>query len=418
LEQRKTLQIELEIQPSKLKGNLKSRRVRRLTECKKTDKALRQSEEKYRLLFTNMINGYAYCKMLFDKEGKPSDFVYLEVNNAFEKLIGIKKETVIGKKVTEAIPGIEKTHPELFEIYGKVARTGKDKRFEVYFKPLNQWLSIAVYSPKIGYFVAVFENITERKQLSQRLEEYSKGLELTVAERTKELLGAQERLVKTERLAAIGELAGMVGHDLRNPLAGIKNAVYFLRKKQACFTDDSGREMLSIIDKAVEHADNIVNDLLDYSREMHLELEEFSPKSLMDYVVLMVKIPTRVKIIQRIQSSPTIWVDANKIQRVFINLIKNAIDAMPNGGVLEISSRQNEENIDFIFADTGTGMPDDVIVRIFTPLFTTKAQGMGLGLVICKRIIEAHGGKIKVESALNKGTTFTLSLPLNPKNNE
>jgi PAS domain S-box-containing protein len=418
LDQRQILPTELEIQIPTIKVNSESGHVERLIERKKTVKALRNSEEKYRLLFTNMINGYAYCKMLFDKDGKPVDFVYLEVNDAFEKLTGIKKEIVIGKKVTQALPGIEKANPELFEIYGKVARTGINHKFEVYFKLLNLWLSIAVYRPKKKHFVAVFENITEQKQLNQRLEEYSEGLEFTVAERTKELLEAQERLLKTERLAAIGELAGMVGHDLRNPLAGIKNATYFLRKKQASFIDDSGREMLSIIDKAVEHADNIVNDLLDYSREMHLELEEFSPKSLMDYVLLMVKIPSQVKITQNIQSSPLIWVDANKIQRVFVNLVKNAIEAMPNGGALEISSRQNGENIDFSFDDTGTGMSDDVIIRIFTPLFTTKAQGMGLGLVICKRIIETHGGKIKVESALNKGTKFTLSLPMKPRNEE
>ena len=149
--------------------------------------------------------------MLFDEEGKPVDFVYLEVNNAFEKLTGLKKEAVVGKKVTEAIPGIEKTNPELLEIYGRVAQTGKEEKFEVYVKPLSLWLSIAVYCPKIGYFVAVFENTTEQKQFSQRLEEYSRGLELTIAEKTKELLEAQNCLLKTERLAAIGELAGMVG---------------------------------------------------------------------------------------------------------------------------------------------------------------------------------------------------------------
>ncbi len=418
MEQGQTLQTLLDIPYSKLENKPEFTCSQDLSECQKTVKALQQSEERYRLLFSNMINGYAYCQMIFDEGNKPVDFVYLEVNSAFEKLTGIKKESVLGKRVTEAIPGIERANPELFEIYGKVALGGTDEKFEVYFKLLNMWLSIAVYCPKRGYFVAVFENITEQKELSKRLEDYSEGLELTVAERTKELVETQNRLLKAERLSAIGELAGMVGHDLRNPLSGIKNASYFLRKKQAGSMDDKSLEILSIIDKSVEHADSIVADLLDYSREMHLELEEFSSKTLINYVLLMVRIPGQVGIVQDIQSDQTIWVDSNKIQRVFVNLIKNAVEAMPNGGVLEISSCQNGEKIDFIFADTGTGMSEEVIGRIFTPLFTTKAQGMGFGLAICKRIIEAHGGKISVESTLNKGTTFTLSLPINPKNNQ
>ena len=125
--------------------------------------------------------------------------------------------------------------------------------------------------------------------------------------------------------------------------------------------------------------------------------------------------PRNVKITQKIESEPTLWVDSNKIERVFTNLVKNAVDAMPNGGTIEISSRQNGENLEFIFADTGSGMSEDTIGKIFTPLFTTKAQGMGFGLAICKRIVEAHGGKISVESTLNKRTTFTIALPIEQK---
>jgi signal transduction histidine kinase len=107
----------------------------------------------------------------------------------------------------------------------------------------------------------------------------------------------------------------------------------------------------------------------------------------------------------------SVRVDANKLQRVFVNLIKNAVDAMPQGGELEISSAKNENIVDFIFKDTGVGMSEEVAQRIFTPLFTTKAQGMGLGLAICKRFVEAHKGKISVVSKQNIGTTFTVSIP-------
>jgi signal transduction histidine kinase len=248
------------------------------------------------------------------------------------------------------------------------------------------------------------------------LEILESNVDITSRKRTEEaaLKAAEERFLKAERLAAIGQLAGMVGHDLRNPLTSIKNATYILRKKQANFIGDSGNEMLSVIDRSVDHANTIVCDLLDYSRELHLELEEYSPKSLVNYVILSISIPNNIKISEKTETT-NMWLDVNKMQRVFTNLIKNAIDAMPNGGSLEVTSCQKGEIVEFTFADTGSGMSEDVIAKIFTPLFTTKAQGMGFGLAICKRIIEAHGGKIAVESSLNKGTKFLISLPVSPK---
>src|SRR5208283_4925963 len=123
--------------------------------------ALRRNEKKYRSLFEHMLNGFAYCRIILDDKGKPIDFVHLEVNDAFEKLTGLKKEAVIGKKVTEAIPTIENTNPEIINIYGRVASTGKEEQFDIFLKPLGIWLTTSVYSPAKGYFIAVFDNITE-----------------------------------------------------------------------------------------------------------------------------------------------------------------------------------------------------------------------------------------------------------------
>ncbi len=139
------------------------------TEHKRVKEVLKESDEKYRFLFQNMLNGFAYCKILVDENDKPIDFVYLEVNDAFERLTGLRREDVIGRKVTEAIPGIKQLHPELFSIYGKVALTGEETKFDVYFEPLGIWLTISVYSPKRGYFSAVFENITEHKRAEEAL---------------------------------------------------------------------------------------------------------------------------------------------------------------------------------------------------------------------------------------------------------
>jgi len=269
-----------------------------------------------------------------------------------------------------------------------------------------------------SYRRKTYEEFRHREELQTALKQQTDQLSKIVEVRSKELIEAQTRILKTERFAAIGELAGMIGHDLRNPLAGIKNAIYFLRKKQVNFVGDSGIEMLNIIEKAVEYSNKIINDLLDYSREIHLDLEDCSPKSLIDYVLLTTKIPNNVKIFDHTDSSPTILADSNKILRVFTNIISNAIDAMAEkGGTLEICSRQNGDKIALTFADTGTGMSPEVMEKIFTPLFTTKAQGMGFGLAICKRITEAHGGNIIVESIVGKGTTFTLMLPISQKTN-
>jgi PAS domain S-box-containing protein len=139
-----------------------------VTERKQAEEAIRESEKRYRSLFENMLDGFAYCKIVFE-DGNPSDFIYLDVNDAFERLTGLKN--VIGKKVTELIPGIRESNPELFEIYGRVALTGNPEKFEIYLDSLGLWISLSVYSTKREYFVAVFDNITQRKLAEKAVKE-------------------------------------------------------------------------------------------------------------------------------------------------------------------------------------------------------------------------------------------------------
>ena len=150
---------------------------RDVTERKQAEETLRKSEERYRSLFENMIEGYAYCRMLFEND-RPYDFIYLDVNTAFGELTGLKN--VVGSKVTEVIPGIRESNPELLEIYGRVALSGEPERFETYLATLGLWFSISVYSPGKRYFVAVFDNITERKQSEESLRETRDYLEKLV----------------------------------------------------------------------------------------------------------------------------------------------------------------------------------------------------------------------------------------------
>lgn len=139
-----------------------------ITEKKRIENALRESEQKYRTLFENMIEGFAYCRMIYDERGRPSDWVYLSVNRAFGQMTGLYG--IEGKRVLEAIPDIRDLTPEIFDMYGRVASTGIPETFEIDFKPLKRWLKVSAFSPEKDYFVAVFEDITERRESQKRID--------------------------------------------------------------------------------------------------------------------------------------------------------------------------------------------------------------------------------------------------------
>lgn len=258
----------------------------------------------------------------------------------------------------------------------------------------------------------------ENAQLIRQQKEYMGHLEEKADERTRQLRETQEQLIKSERLAAIGEVAAMVGHDLRNPLTGIKGATYYLKTKLGPKMDEKTREMLELIENDVQHANRIITDLMEYTKEIRLELTETTPKSSVKEALSLVEVPEKIQLFDSSQTEPMMKMDLEKIKRVFANLIKNAIEAMPNGGKLTITSRESDNNVEFVFADTGIGMTKEVMKKLWTPFFTTKSKGMGLGLAICKRILEAHGGKITVESEVDKGTTFTVTIPIEPRTEE
>ncbi|MGB9756404.1 MAG: sensor histidine kinase, partial [Candidatus Bathyarchaeales archaeon] len=260
--------------------------------------------------------------------------------------------------------------------------------------------------------------IESLREARKQLETYALELEKKVEERTQELKRSQEQLLKAQRLAVIGELAGMVGHDLRNPLTSIAGAQYYLKKRLSLEANDKIRDMLDLIERNIAYSNKIINDLLDYSREIELEISETTPKTLVKEALGLVEIPKNVQVLDLTKSIPKIRVDVEKTRRVFVNLIRNAVEAMPKGGKITIKSRALGENLEMIFADTGVGMSKQTLEKLWTPLFTTKAKGMGFGLAICKRFVEAHGGSISVKSALGKGTTFTVTIPIQPKMKE
>jgi signal transduction histidine kinase len=216
-----------------------------------------------------------------------------------------------------------------------------------------------------------------------------------------------------QKLDAMNDVSRMVTHDLRNPLTGIKGAVYSLRRNFGTAMGEKGLVLLKVIDDCVEYSNKIVSDLWEYSSEIKLDKARYSPHQLVNKALTTLVIPKNIKIIDHTNDDFTINVDLAKMERVFSNLTKNAIDAMPDGGTIIISSikLQNEAEIDFL--DSGVGMSEEVAKKIGEPFFTTKAKGMGVGFSICKRIVEAHKGRIEVASTPGKGTKIMVFVPLN-----
>ncbi|MCW3999169.1 MAG: PAS domain S-box protein [Candidatus Bathyarchaeota archaeon] len=231
-----------------------------------------------------------------------------------------------------------------------------------------------------------------------------------------ERLELEQKILRSERLASIGELAGMLGHDLRNPLSGISGASYYLKRKHLSRLDSEDLSMFESIDKCISYSNKIINDLLDYSKEIRLELDPTNPHALIVETLTLIQHPPHITVKNLAQDTPRIIVDRVKICRSFTNIIKNAFDAMPSSGELTITSQVIDEAVIFCFKDTGQGMTAQTIEKLWSPLFTTKAKGMGFGLAICKRNVEAHGGKIAVESKLGEGTVMQVQLPLDCKN--
>jgi PAS domain S-box-containing protein len=254
-------------------------------------------------------------------------------------------------------------------------------------------------------------DITERKQAEEALHNYSGRLEEMVAERTRELRDTQEQLVRQEKLAVLGHLAGGVGHELRNPLAVINNAVYYLKLIQP-EADEKVKEYLGLIEKETHTAEKIITDLLDFSRVKSVDREPISAAELANRVLERFPAPENVRVQLKFTTSlPKVFADPRQMDQVLGNLVVNACQAMPKGGTLTFSAVKKGGKVAIAVKDSGEGILPENMGKLFEPLFTTKPKGIGLGLAVCKKLIEANDGRIEVQSEAGKGSTFTLHLP-------
>lgn len=226
----------------------------------------------------------------------------------------------------------------------------------------------------------------------------------------------QEKLLEREREAAT-RTANWVGHDLRNPLQSIQNAVYSISKQSSKLSGSSDIHqkidfLLKNIDDSVGYANRIIRNLKDFGSDNKPEFIQIDLNKFINEILSKVDTPRDIEIIEDFQQIPEVIIDERMMERVFMNLTINAIQAMNEGGKLNVATKKTKEFVEISFKDTGTGMTKETLEKIFDPFFTTKPKGMGVGLSICKKFIEKNGGSISVESEVGKGTIFVIKLPI------
>jgi PAS domain S-box-containing protein len=383
--------------------------VHDVTERKRSERALLSAERKYRRLFETTHDGI----MARDLKGN-----MITCNPAYAKMLGYTRKELRGISIKQLIP--EKWHAQRDKIAQKVIETGRSILFEreyrrkdgsVFPASVRTWRLTDGKGKAVGIWSIVRE-ISLQKQQQRSLEEHADVLERIVRDREKQLKDS-------ERLVAIGQTAGMVGHDLRNPLQALTCELYLAKGDVATLSEGEAKSNLSesirVMEDQILYMDKIVSDLQAFVQPVRIDKKPVSLAELLSGVLQTVAIPSNVAVrLENNGGALQVRVDAQLLKRVLINLVTNAVQAMPDGGELALTAQVDSASgghVSISVIDTGMGIPDCIRSQIFTPLFTTKPRGQGFGLAVCKRVIEAHGGTISFESAEGKGSRFTVEFP-------
>lgn len=368
-----------------------------ITERKQMEEALRQSEEHYRLLFNEVRHGFALHEVICSEAGEPVDYRYLEINPAFETLTGLRARDLVGRTVREVLPG---TESYWIESFGRVAMTGEPVEFSQYSQELGKYYEVSAYSPKPGQFAVIFMDVTERKHAEEAIQRVTEDLRRSNAE--------------------LEQFAYVASHDLQEPLRMVSSYVQLLGKRYQGKLDRDADEFIAYAVDGAKRMQNLINDLLAYSR-VGTRGEDFSPVStecLFEEAIANLQFAiedSRATITH--DPLPVVRGDSVQLVQVIQNLLGNAIkfrgDEPP---CIHVGVQKAEGEWIFSVRDNGIGIDPKFADRIFI-IFQrlndrTVYPGTGIGLAICKRIVLRHGGRIWVESALGRGSTFYFTLPL------
>ncbi|QDV26469.1 two-component system sensor histidine kinase NtrB [Aureliella helgolandensis] len=342
------------------------------------------------------------------------------VNPATERLFHFTQAELVGQNVKILMPApYREEHDDYLENYHETGQrkilgsgrevTGQRKDGSTF--PLH----LAVSEINVGdrtLFAGIVRDITDLKEAQRELTELNASLDERVRQQALELQAAQAELVRKEKFATLGQISGGIAHEIRNPLNVVKTSAYYLLNAKTP-TPEKVREHLERIDRQVGMIDNVVTALADVSRMPDPEVRPWEIQSLVRDVIASTNIPQGMVIDEQLPAGfPRVLVDGNQLSIVLRNLVRNALDAMPNGGTLTVVGTADEQGVTIEVRDTGSGISPDDLERITEPFFSTKPRGMGLGLAITKTILEKNRGTIRVSSELGKGTQFFVSLPI------
>lgn len=359
--------------------------------------ALRESEERYHSLFENMTEGFALHEIIGDGQGVPCDYRFLDINPAFERITGLKRDQIIGRLVTEIIPGED---PKWIKLYGEVALTGEPIHFENYSPVLKRHYEVFAYRPAPRRFAVIFMDVTERKQTEIQLEEKT----ILLKEANKEM----------------ESFSYSISHDLRTPLRAIDGYSRMILKRKAEDLDEETKRQFQVIRDNIRMMQQLIDDLLAFSRlgRQEIVMSEMNMDSLFreTWEELLTINPGRRLILKIDQLSPGRG-DHALIRQVIANILANAIKFTRerDTAVIEIGDNVKEHEIVYFIRDNGAGFDMKYYDKLFSVFHRLHSdvdfEGTGVGLAIVQRIVSRHGGRVWAESKINEGATFYFSLP-------
>ena len=349
------------------------------------------------------------------------------VNHQTERLFSYVREEILGQLVEILLPErFRERHLEHRTRYFAAPVTrpmGASYELRARRKDGSEFpveISLSPLQTEEGLLItSTIRDTTERHKAAEALRKAHDELELRVQERTAQLERAnlekqhvQEELLRAEKLAEIGQLAAGVAHEIRNPLAGIRGAIEVLRENK--IDSEVQRPIMTEILERVDRLNTAVQDLLEYAKPMSPHKTRLQLSDVLDSTLSTLLRDPRlqgVKIVKDYRQPVEVETDVSIVERVFINIVLNAAQAMNSAGTLQITLESSGAEAVVSFRDTGPGIESSVLSKIFAPFFTTRSEGSGLGLALCKKYVEVLGGKIEVTTQLGAGTTFVITLP-------